>query len=180
MSRRVQDNVLAVLFAGVFVYVILACLDFGPRARLVPLPVATLGLVLIVVQIVWQNLRPADKLRIDLLDTLTSNNEENLRALQETSDEPESPPTMLRPGWKNESIAFGVVGLMLALTLALGPIPAVLLFTAGYFISSGQYTWVKAVLYSAVFTAAIYVLFVVALDVQVYHGLLEPLVERWR
>jgi hypothetical protein len=37
-----------------------------------------------------------------------------------------------------------------------------------------------SIVYTLVFTAVVYLLFVVALEVQLYHGILEPLVERFR
>jgi hypothetical protein len=56
-----------------------------------------------------------------------------------------------------------------------GPVPAIFVFTGGYFMLSGHYTWRRSLVYTAIFTVVIYLLFAVALDVQLYHGLFEPL-----
>ena len=177
MSRRVKENVVALLIAGVFVYVIAACIDFGPRARLVPLPVAVFGLVLTLVQLVWQNVRSTDELQVDLLRAMTGSGEVKDPAAFEHA---QAAPAKSRPAWQNEALALGIVALMLLLTLALGPIPAVLIFTGGYFIVTGHYSLLKSLVYTAVFTAAIYALFVLALEVQLYHGLLEPIVQHFQ
>ena len=46
MSRRTQENLIALVVVMVFVGVIVTSLDFGPRARMIPLPLAIFGLIL--------------------------------------------------------------------------------------------------------------------------------------
>ena len=58
-----------------------------------------------------------------------------------------------------------------------GIIPAVFVFTAGYFLLSRYCSWPASLIYTAIFTATVYLLFVVALEMQPYHGLLAPLFE---
>jgi hypothetical protein len=77
-------------------------------------------------------------------------------------------------------VALAIVLGFLALTVLLGPIPSIFVFTAGYFALSRHYSWPKAVGFSALFTAAVYFLFVTALEIQLYHGVLQPLVDRLR
>jgi hypothetical protein len=83
-----------------------------------------------------------------------------------------------RPAWQREAGALLVVALLLALVLLLGPVPAVFVFTWGYFLLSRHYSWARGLLYTAIFTGSVYWLFFVALQIQPYHGLLEPLVDR--
>ena len=66
------------------------------------------------------------------------------------------------------------------MVLLFGPIPAVFVFTGGYFLLSKHYSWRRGLIYTAVFTAVVYLLFVTALQIQLYHGVLAPLVERFR
>jgi hypothetical protein len=182
MSRRTQENLIAIAFLIVFVGVIVLCLNYGVRARKVPLPVAIFGLVLIVIQIIWQNLRSTGDLQVDLLEVLTQR-EDKEGASGKTAGEPVavgSAPNAQRPSWRQEALAFGIVGVMLTLFLLLGPIPAIFVFTGGYFLLSRHYSWRRGLVYTVVFTAAVYLLFVVALEIQLYHGILEPLVERFR
>lgn len=176
MSRRTQENLIAVVVVIVFIGVIVTSLDFGPRARMIPLPLAAFGLILIVAQIIWQNLRSGGELKVDILEVLTKKTEEE--SIPEGAGS--SAVKAGGPRWRREATAIGIVALFLGLILLLGPIPAVFLFTGGYLLISRHYSWFKGLLYTAVFTAALYLLFVTALEIQLYHGILEPLVNRFR
>jgi hypothetical protein len=174
MSRRAQENLAAVALFAVFVGVIWMCQDFGPRARMIPLPLAILGVILTVVQIIWQNLGSTDGLQMNMIA---------VSAPEAAKKDPEGPADAKTDdgpshSWRKEAGAFAIVGALLALVLLLGPVPAVFLFTAGYFALTRHYSFRAALVYTAVFTAVTYLLFFVALEIQPYHGLLAPLVER--
>ena len=47
MSRRTQENLIALAFLAVFIGVIVMSLGYGPRARMIPLPLASFGVILI-------------------------------------------------------------------------------------------------------------------------------------
>lgn len=174
MSRRVQENVVAAVLLAVFIGVIVLCQDFGPRARMIPLPLAVFGLILTVIQIAWQNLGSVDELQMDMISV----HERNVAAAA-----PEARPGAKAAGsavsWRQEAGALGIVTALLALLLLLGPIPAVFLFTGGYFLLTRLYSLRAGLIYTAVFTAATYGLFFVALEIQPYHGVLAPLIERY-
>jgi len=171
MSRRTQDNLVAAMLLAVFAGVIWLCQDFGPRARMIPLPLAIFGLILTAIQIVWQNLRSTDELRMHMI-AVPAPDGTGARPVPV----PESTPAGGRgPSWREEAGAMGVVLVLLALVLLLGPIPAVFLFTGGYFVITRHYSLRAGVIYTAVFTAATYLLFFVALEIQPYHGILAPL-----
>lgn len=162
---------LLVFFGGV----IWLCQDFGPRARMIPLPLAIFGVVLTVIQIAWQNLRSTDELHLDLFSTAG-----RIPVLEEErSATGTREGEARRPAWLREAGAYGIVGLLIALILVTGIIPAVFLFTSGYFLLTRHYSLRASVAYTAIFTGAIYLLFVVALQIQPYHGMLAPLVERF-
>jgi hypothetical protein len=175
MSRRTQENVIAVAILCVFIGVIVMSLGYGPRARMIPLPLATFGIILIVIQIIWQNVRSTDELQVDMLQMLTRQ-AENAGAAPE--NDPDAAPR--KSSWRREMLALAIVAALVGLILLFGPIPAVFLFTCAYFFLSRHYSWPKALVYTIAFTIAIYLLFVVALEIQLYHGVLEPLVERFR
>lgn len=181
MSRRTQENLLAVAFLMVFVGVIVLSFGYGPRARTVPLPVAVFGLILIVIQIAWQNLRSTDDLQVDLFEAITKRDagDGGCEAAAGSSPVADAPADR-RSAWRGEPVAFGMIGVMLGLVLLFGPIPAIFIFTAGYFAISRRYSWGRNLVYTIACTAVIYLLFVVALEIQLYHGILEPLVERFR
>lgn len=178
MSRRTQENIIAGAILCVFIGVIVMSLDYGPRARMIPLPLATFGIILIVIQIIWQNVRSTDELQMDMLQMLTRRAEQQSAAPEkpEEGGKAKSP----KSSWRREITALAIVAALVALILLVGPIPAVFVFTGAYFLLSRHYSWFTGLVYTIAFTAAIYLLFVVALEVQLYHGLLEPLVERFR
>lgn len=169
MSRRKRENIVAVLLLGVFAGVIYLCQDFGPRARMIPVPLAIFGIILTLIQLAWQNFGSTESLQMDLIKV-----DEPVVA-----DAPEAAPQpQPRESWQRQAGAFGIVALLLALVLLLGPFPAVFLFTAGYFVLSRQYSWKAGLIYTVLFTACVYLLFGVALGIQPYHGVLAPLFDQ--
>lgn len=167
MSRRIQENLAAAVFLAVFAIVIVLSLDFGPRARMIPLPLAILGAVLTVVQFLWQNLRSTDELQMDLIAVARPRG---------SAGGEDAPTAGVRQSWRREAGAYGIVGGLLALTLIAGPIPAIFVFTGGYFVFTRHYSWLASLIYTVAFTLAVYLLFFVALQIQPYHGLLDPLI----
>ena len=182
MSRKLQENIVVGLVIAVLLGVIYLSLGYGPRARMVPIPVAVFGLVLAVIQLIWQNLRSTEELYVDLLEVLTKRGDGT-----QPGTPTEAPPAAsteavkARPRlWPKELAALGIVLGFLMMVLLLGPIPSIFIFTAAYFVLSRHYSWPRAIGYTVVFTVAVYLLFVTALEIQLYHGLLEPLVEYFR
>lgn len=174
MSRRLQENIVAGAILFILLGVIYVSLGFGPRARMVPVPVAAFGAIMMVIQIIWQNLRPAEELHVDLLEVLTKR-EQAPASIEEAKTVGDKDAADRGPAWRNEAAAYGMVVLFTAMVLLTGPIPAIFVFTAGYLLLSRHCTWRRALVYTALFTAAIYLLFVVALEIQLYHGMFEPL-----
>jgi Tripartite tricarboxylate transporter TctB family len=175
MSRRAQENLVAVALLVVFGGVLWLCQDFGPRARMIPLPLAIFGLVLTVIQIVWQNVRSTEELKMELISVSDS-------ALA-VAPAPEAAPKP--PGTRDatsllELRAYGLIALLIGLFLVVGLMPAVFIFTAGYFILTRQYSWLMGLIYTSAFTACVYVLFFAALQIEPYHGLLAPLADHFK
>ena len=174
MSRRLRENIVAAAILFILLCVIYISWGYGPRARMVPIPVAAFGVIMMVVQIIWQNLRPAGELHVDLLEVLAKREKTPASMAQAKSPGDKDAADRGLP-WRKEIIAYGMVVLFTGMIFLVGPIPAIFVFTAGYFLLSRHYTWGRALVYTALFTAAIYLLFVVALEIQLYHGLLEPI-----
>ena len=65
-----------------------------------------------------------------------------------------------------------VVALLVAMIFTLGIFPTVFIFTAAYLILTRYCSPVRGLSYSAVLTLSVYLLFVMALEMQPYHGLL--------
>ena len=178
MTRLRQENIVAVTLLFVFGGIIWLCQDFGPRARLIPLPMAIFGIVLTVIQLAWQNLRSTEDLQMDLLAPELPS---ALGDGKPASDaQPAAATGQRTASWQTELRAFGIIALLIVLILVTGIIPAVFLFTGGYFVLTRHYSWLMGLVYTSVFTASVYVLFVFALQIQPYHGMAAPLIERFQ
>ena len=180
MTRLAQENIVAAVLLVVFGGVVWLCQDFGPRARMIPLPLAIVGIVLTAIQILWQNLRSTEELQMDLVRVA------ELPAAAGAQDSAgRTAPGVTGAGeraasWRGELRAIGIVALLLALIVAAGLVPAVFLFTGGYFVLTRQYSWLMGLVYTSLFTASVYLLFIAALQIEPYHGLLAPIIERFR
>ena len=168
MSRHAQENLVSAVLLAVFIGVIILCQDFGPRAQMIPLPLAIFGIVLTLIQIAWHNLGSTRELQMEMI---------SVQALPGAGmDAPAAEPAAGKtPSWQREAGAYGIVVALVALVMLAGIMPAIFVFTAGYFLLSGYCSWRASLLYTAIFTATAYLLFVVALEMQPYHGLLAPL-----
>jgi hypothetical protein len=169
MTRRTQDNVVALIILAIFIATIVASMDYGPRARLVPIPIAVLGVVLVVCQLILQNLRPDAKLQLDLLEVLARKNSTNDGKPDEQAATRKKPSEVVLPpdGFGLADVkVIGIVALLMGLVILLGPYAAMFVFTAGYFVASRQYAVPKALLYALGCSILCYLIFTVALDVQ--------------
>jgi len=166
MSRHMQENLVSLLMVGLFGLVIYLCQDFGPRARLIPLPLAVFGIFLVVVQFIHHNWGRQDERPAELIDVDTS-------AITATAEgQPRTERTEEQLGQWGEFGAYMVVALLVAMIFTLGIFPTVFIFTAAYLILTRYCTTVRGLSYSAVLTLSVYLLFVMALEMQPYHGLL--------
>jgi len=171
VSRRAQENLIAgVLLAG-FSMVIVLSLDYSPRSRLVPLPMAILGAFLVTVQLVWQNVRSPDDLKVDVLEFLTGQSRAEGAAGAQVSAPVD---TAKQPTAGRNIVAFAMVAILLAGFMLLGPIPAIFLFTAGYLILSGHSSWPKGLAYGLIFTIIIAVVFGRILQIPLDRSILLP------
>ena len=180
MSRRAQENILAAVVAGIFIGYLIIAAGFGPNARLVPLPIAGLGLLCLLIQVVRQNRAGGlERNTFGPLNLLIGDRAPEAKPAPEQSPDHETQAAPETPTSVRELKAFGFVGLFVALIVALGPVPAVFLFCAGYLAFSKHYPTWKAIASAAVFAITVYLLFVVGLELQLYHGLLEPIFDRF-
>lgn len=168
MSRRAQENLIAGILLAGFIGVIVLSLDYSPRSRLVPLPMAVLGALLVTIQLVWQNLRSVDELQVDVLEFLTGH------ARTERSEAAGGDNGSKTTQAMKNVIAFAMVAALLAAFLLLGPIPAIFLFTAGYLILTGYSSWPRGLAYGAIFTAIIVVVFGYILKIPLDRSILLP------
>lgn len=176
MSRRLQENIVVLILLGVFIAVIVASMDYSFRARMVPLPMAILGCTLAVIQLVWQNLRPVDELQVDMFEFITGRSPDEEPAAVQAAIEPDLPASESAPERtvKREFMAAGVVVLLLAMFLLIGAVPTTFLFTAGYLLLTGKHGLARSVLYAAILTTILTVVFGHILQVQLDRSILLP------
>lgn len=153
MTPRTQENLIAGTLLVVFGAFALMCLRFGPNARLVPLPMALLGFLLVLGYLLTLNI--GSNIAIP-----TVKNETNGELCTQS---------------RREFQAFAGVTAFVVLTALFGPVIAVFLFSSGYLVFSGYTLPSKSIVIAAIFTAIIYLLFVMGLQLQLYHGIFEPI-----
>ncbi len=154
---------------AIFIAAIVACMDYGARARVVPLPIATLGAILTVVQLVLQNLPSFGDLHLDALELFTSH-APGAAPVKPAAGGRNGAPDTAR--WRRELIAIGLVLLLTGMFMLIGPIPSIFLFSAGYMLAKRQYSRPLGLAFAALFTLVVYVLFAAILGVQMDNSLL--------
>jgi hypothetical protein len=167
MSRHAQENLVSVLLLAFLAGVILLCQDFGPRAKMIPMPLAIFGIVLILIQMAWHNFGSTEELQMDMISVQAPD--------APVAEAPAKPAPETKPSWRREAAAYGMVAALMGLIFIVGVMPAAFLFTTAYFGVTGYCSWLRSLVYAAALTASMYLLFVVALEIQPYHGLLKPL-----
>jgi hypothetical protein len=173
MSRRLQENLVAVFILAIFVAAIVASLQYGPRARLVPIPIAALGVILMVAQIVLQNMRSEKDLKIDLLEVIARKSDGFGESAEDgAADGSGRKGAGKRPAW-GEARALGIVLLLVALFIVVGPLPAMFIFTAGYFALSRHYAVAPSLAYAAAYTLLVYAVFSLWLRVDLMRGMID-------
>jgi hypothetical protein len=173
MSRRMQENIVGVIMLAVFVVMLYLTFGYSSRARLVPLPVCILGIILAIAQLIWQNLPAGGELRVNILDVMGRGAIKN-PATAPAGGQPAQPQGAdINLARKPELSAFGIIAILLGLVFVVGPLPSVFLFTAGYLALTRHCSPARAVLYALACAAVLYGLFGFALGVQLNRGLLS-------
>lgn len=166
MSRRAQENLVSILVIGIFAAAIWAATDYGPRARLVPIPIATIGIILMLAQMALQNFRSEKDLEIDLLELIARKSTGDHDPAATAGPKSEAPAY----GWRRELSAIGLVLLIVGLFFLIGPMPTMLVFTVGYFRLSDHANLAMSIVYGLVATVAVYALFYLWLGVDMRQG----------
>jgi hypothetical protein len=178
MSRRTQENLVAAALLLVFVGVLVMSFGYGPRARMVPVPIAIIAILLTGAQLVWQNLRAADELHVDVLELVAGRDgSDRRRAAQSEARNSEAGPQ--QHSLAAQARAFGMVAVFLALFLVLGPLPAIFMFSAGYFMLSGEASWFRGLVYAGLCSGLLYLIFGFILQVELNRGLLAPWIRQY-
>ncbi|KJS88277.1 MAG: hypothetical protein JM58_01590 [Peptococcaceae bacterium BICA1-8] len=166
MTKKTANNIVAVAFLLFFIAVAILSTGFGPRARLVPLPVAIGSAVLISFQLYLQNTKNTKiNLAIDAGELLFGAKESK----DSSGKKKEKKENLL----KKELVSIGIVVSFLALILVIGIEPAILVFVVGYFRFINKAKWWKSFVFGIGTLLFIHLLFVQFLNVHFYKGILE-------
>jgi hypothetical protein len=179
MSQKAQENLIAGTLFIVFGAYLILCLGFGPNARLVPLPMAILGLLLVAYQLVQQNWLHSEAAAAGDNLVTPGGNENGDGDSNSNGNENQTIKQDGNRDSRRELQAFACVAGFVLLAAVLGPLLAVFLFSSGYLIVSRYMPPGKALLTACIFTTVLYGLFVIGLRLQLYHGVLAPLLERF-
>ena len=184
MSRHVQENVISAIVILMLLGFLVLSFQYGPRARLVPVPVAIIGLVLMVLQLVYHNTGREERLKVDLMDVVRrgQGGAKATEELHEAEEDEEAHTAKDAAGagriassGRRAWISAGLVVLFTGLVLLLGPLAGIFLFVTGYFGLVSGYRWLYSVLFSGALTAVLYLFFVELLETQLYYGILSPI-----
>jgi hypothetical protein len=175
MSRRMQENIAVLLLAALFAAMIVMGLDYTPRARLVSMPVAVIGLGLALAQLAWQNFRAGDDLHVDALKLLAGRGEQAVEAVEASH----APPKARRGGrFADELAAFAMIAAVTTSFFVFGPLPTTFVFCTIYLAASRQSSWLRAALIAALVTLAIWFLFGEVLGIRIDRSLVGPMLHR--
>lgn len=181
-KARAIDNLAVAVVLGVFLLAIYLSFDYGFRARLVPIVVASFGVIVLVAQLIVQNLKSSAALDINVLDLISRGAAEEVapvggvpgRAARSGGD-----GGLLDRRWVRELLGIGLVVGFLGVFLVLGPLPAVFLFMAGYLAASRYAGILRALVYGAATALAIHIVFTVWLGVDLDIGLVRIVPAGW-
>lgn len=171
MSKRVQDNVFCLFMLAVFVAFLVFSLQLGSsRARMVPVPIATISILLLLLQLYFQNFKPDVQLNVDSVD-LFRISDDTIECEEEVSDFARK----ARVRAHSELNAFAVVLALFAMAMILGILEAGFLFTLGYFLYYGREKLHIALAWSAGSTAAFYFMFFHLIGLRPWEGYIRML-----
>ncbi|MFZ5943895.1 MAG: tripartite tricarboxylate transporter TctB family protein [Bacillota bacterium] len=164
MSKKTENNIIAVAFLLFFIAIAVMSLGYGARARLVPLPIAIGSAILVSMQLYLQNAKGTKiNLAVDAGELLFGAKDVKGGKSKESKENL----------GKKELAAFGVVFLFMGLIFILGIEVAIFTFVTGYFRFINKDSWLKSLTFGIGTLVCIDLLFVKFLKVQFYHGLLN-------
>lgn len=174
MSRRVQENIIAFLFLFFFIAMIVLSFNYSPRARMVPVPIATISALFVLLQIYMMNFKKDIDLNVDATELLTGGkSKESITEGRAKAEVDEVKIKKIEGG--REWVAILIVLIYLGMTWLIGIMPAMFLFVLGFFVFITKIHWIKSLIATLLTELTIYILFVYILEVQFYEGLLVNL-----
>lgn len=170
MSRRAQENIVASLLLIFFIGMIVISFGYSSRARMVPIPVATVSAVILVVQIYLMNFRKDINLNVDPTELLTGG--QSKEEIEEVAGKVKTQKV------KSVTEAFAILTLLvyIGMTMLFGIMAGVFLFVFGFFAFLTKMHWIKSLAVSLINAVIIYLFFGYLLEIQLYEGWLVKLI----
>jgi len=170
MSRRAQENIVALLFLIFFIVIIVISFGYNEKARMVPIPIASASILFLLIQMYFMNFKRDINLNVDATELLTGGKteEEVLEAVQE-DDLNEVEIEKVKAGGSEMMVSYSVLA---ALTGILG---GTLLFVTGFLRFVTKLNWVVSLLTGVATAIAIWFFFSYLLEVQFFQGYLLEL-----
>jgi hypothetical protein len=179
---RVMDNIAVGVVLAIFLLAIYLSFGYGFRARLVPIVVASFGVIVLVAQLVLQNLKSGASLDINVLELISRGAAEEVEpvvgAPGAKARTPEDGGALGRK-WVRELLGIALVLVFLGVFIVLGPLPAIFLFMAAYLATSRYAGVLRALAYAAATVLAIHIVFTVWLGVDLDIGLVKIIPPEW-
>jgi hypothetical protein len=169
MSKRAEENIVAAALVLIFVAFLAVSMEYGERARMIPIPVSIASLILIGLQIFLQNFRRDFNLNVNAADIFRGS-QSGLAVQDEVSTQGAQGIKVHGAEGGREAHAIAIVVLFMLLILLLGIIPAIFIYVAGYFIRNAKIFWVKALVCAGIADFCIYALFGWILKIFMYKG----------
>lgn len=181
-KARAMDNIAVGVVLAIFLLAIYLSFGYGFRARLVPIVVASFGVIVLVAQLVLQNLKSGASLDINVLELISRGAAEEVEPVVGAPGAKVRTPEdggALGRKWVREFLGIALVLVFLGVFIVLGPLPAIFLFMATYLATSRYAGVLRALAYAAATVLAIHIVFTVWLGVDLDIGLVKIIPQDW-
>jgi hypothetical protein len=172
MSGRTQENIAAVLLLVIFMIIGGMSLNYFPRARLMPLAISIVSIVLVAAQLIIQNTKANN---MDLaIDTMELFGATGLKKEGRRKADEEAARTLEKEiiqGVKESTSLAILLGLFLLIYI-LGFVIAIPIFITLYFRFFNKAQWPRAIITGIGTVAVLYVFFSLLLQINLYPGII--------
>ena len=157
MEKKQGETILSLFFLGFFVILTIISLTYSPKARRLPLIVGIPGVALAVVEVYRRTIKRSTR---EPQPAVSPDEKETEEEGQGLTDDPRKVAGMI--GW---------VVLLVGMIWILGFLVTIPAYTL-LFMKVRRESWTASLLFAGIGFAALYVLFIVTLNIELYPGLI--------
>ena len=157
MEKKQGETILSLFFLGFFVMLVLISLTYSPKARRLPLIVGIPGVALAAVEVYRRTIKRSTR---EPQPAVSPDEKETEEEGQGLTDDPRKVAGMI--GW---------VVLLVGMIWILGFLVTIPAYTL-LFMKVRRESWTASLLFAGIGFAALYVLFIVTLNIELYPGLI--------